>query len=337
MAKGPFETPLERAMREVLGSQRVFEEYFKQQRMLRNIVEPGSRLPPEVLATRRVYDEQFKKAVANLNRRSLFPVLDARIGEIARAAPGIAKAIDLGFGGGFDAYRRAIAELAGPLKTIARDLERQQQGFAETLLTSNLSRWADFSEIAKSLSEHYRSQAEYDPEFMAMAAALDEVEPDKPDPRVVDILLGALVAMLLQLAKNTRKRLADLDILEILLILAAIKGLVPDYSATDRERDNKTAATVQHIEDKVKEVAAARTAELAYVNALPRAIVAGAGRVREAPTVSAKIRDKLARGTPIAIAERRGRWRHVVFHDVLTDELARGWIWAGSIEELERK
>ena len=144
-----------------------------------------------------------------------------------------------------------------------------------------------------------------------------------------------LIGLLTQLGRNTKKRAAEIDLIEIVLIIIALKGLWPDYTTADRHRDDETRELVGRIEEQVKEVAATRGAEAAYVNSLPKGVVIRTGKIRAAPAHDARIANILTKGTVVAISEKCGRWRRVVFHDQLTDELTQGWIWGGSLQTFQ--
>lgn len=114
-----------------------------------------------------------------------------------------------------------------------------------------------------------------------------------------------------------------------------------DYTEDDRDRDNKTAETLERIEVRqgMQEIEtaiaeASALAELRRIEALPRAYVRSAANVREAPAQKAERIARLAQNTMLAIEEKKGRWLRVIYADPLTQELAEGWVWHGSVELL---
>lgn len=114
-----------------------------------------------------------------------------------------------------------------------------------------------------------------------------------------------------------------------------------DYTEEDCDRDNKTAEAVERIEVRagVQEIetaiaAASALAELRRIEALPRTYVLSAANVREAPAQKAERIARLGQNTMLAIEEKKGRWLRVIYADPLTQELAEGWVWRGSVELL---
>lgn len=114
-----------------------------------------------------------------------------------------------------------------------------------------------------------------------------------------------------------------------------------EYTEDDRDRDNKTAEAVDRIEvrEGMQEIEtaiaeASALAELRRIEALPRAFVRSAANVREAPTQKAERVARLGPNTMLAIEEKKGPWLRVIYADPLTQELAEGWMWHGSVELL---
>jgi hypothetical protein len=126
----------------------------------------------------------------------------------------------------------------------------------------------------------------------------------------------------------------------VLSVYAMIAGW-GDYTEQDRARDEATANAVERIEIRqhMNEVEAAiaeasALAEMNRINAMPRAFVREAANVRVAPEQNAKRIARIAANTMLGINERNGRWLRVIYADPLTEELAEGWVWGGSVELL---
>lgn len=114
-----------------------------------------------------------------------------------------------------------------------------------------------------------------------------------------------------------------------------------DYTEDDRDRDQKTAEALERIEvrERMQEIEtaiaeASALAELRRIEALPRACVRSAANVREAPAQKAERIARLGQNTTLAIEEKKGRWLRVIYADPLTQKLAVGWVWRGSVELL---
>jgi len=114
-----------------------------------------------------------------------------------------------------------------------------------------------------------------------------------------------------------------------------------DYTEDDRKRDNETAEAVVRIEvrQQMLEIEAAIAeasvlAELTRINTLPRAYVRNAVNIRKASYQKAERIARLGQNSILAIEEKKGRWLRVIYADPLTQELAEGWVWRGSVELL---
>lgn len=344
MPKKPFdETAYERALRLALGPRTIRDELDRRERMYRDIVDPPAmRAIRETLNTWEKYDEQTRKALQPLS--GALSGFDTQMREIARASEAMQKSVGIvGLGSHLGDLQRRIKEATHPLDGLADELERRQRSIIQVISGIDQNRWGELSTAAEALGKSYRLWAETG-EFsveaasasMAVVRSLERVEPRQaPDPAAVSALIDALITLLAALARNTKKQIKELDIIQILIIVATIESLSPDYTAEDRQRDNQTFEIVHRIEANAKQVAAAQAAEHAWVNALPRAVVVGAGRVREAPAEAANIRAKLAKDEIVAVVEKRGRWCHVIYRDELTQDLSQGWIWGGSLREPE--
>ncbi len=112
-----------------------------------------------------------------------------------------------------------------------------------------------------------------------------------------------------------------------------------DYTKDDRTRDEVTAVNVERIEalDQMREVESAiaeasALTEIARINELPRAYVRDVANVRVAPEQKAERLARLRQDTMVAIEAKKGRWLRIIYADPLTEELAEGWVWGGSIE-----
>lgn len=132
------------------------------------------------------------------------------------------------------------------------------------------------------------------------------------------------------------------QIVQFLWLVFSVYAMIAgwgDYTEQDRARDEATANAVerieiaQHMNDAEAMIAeASALAEMIRINALPRAFVREAANIRVAPEQSAKRIARLGANTMLAIEEKNGRWRRVIYADTFTRELAEGWVWGGSVE-----
>lgn len=343
MPRNPIdETAYERALRLALGPRTMIDELDRREKICRDVIDPPvMRAIRESLNTSDEFDKQIKKALQPFGEA--FTKFEKQLREITRASEAMQKSLGIvGLGSHLDEFQHHIKEATDPLGHLASDLERQQRSIVRAISGIDQRRWSELTAAAGALQENYRLWAEAGAlsveaasASMAVVRSLELVEVEEaPDPTAVAALVDALITLLIALARNTTKQIKELDIIQILLIVATIESLSPDYTAEDRQRDDQAFEIVRRIETNAKQVAAAQAAEEAWVNALPRAVVVGTGRVREDPVVTAEIRNKLAKGDAVAVVEKRDRWWRVIYRDQVTESLLQGWVWGGSMQEL---
>lgn len=114
--------------------------------------------------------------------------------------------------------------------------------------------------------------------------------------------------------------------------LPPVAGLSPKDAA---EIEASTQSTAQ-LAEQVAELTALLQAQDVKVDG-NRARILRAANVRIGPSRTNAIQYRLAPNEVVAIRSRDGRWRHIVYHDVLTGSLAEGWVYSTLIEELARR
>lgn len=340
MPKNPFDNPYDHASRWLreFGGRSAIEEILRQDRRNRELLDPPMvRAIKESAGVLKQYqDEQLKVTQA-------LALFDVDLKEVTRQAELFQREIARTIGPQIEVYERQVRELYAPMGGLAAALEREQRAITSALSVFSSQELAILTGTAgEALRQHYAFLAET-AQFGVEGAeaafevveALDTVNSDAQSGKdVPSALINALVKLLVALVQNTSKRIQEIDLIEILIILATIQSLQPDYTEADRKRDKNTFGIVQRMEEQVKQVAAARAAQNEYVKSLPKAVNIGAGRVRETPNADAKILYKLPKETVVAIAEKHGRWRRVIYEDQLNGDLAQGWIWSNSVNDL---
>ena len=350
MAKGAFEHSYELASSGLLKDlnagvwtvpDSIFERARKMERLHFELINsPAMGAAHDVTKILKRIDEDNKKVLEPL--ANAMAAMQGGISELARQSEATNQAIRKAFGPSIWDYQKSINELAAPLRSLSRELQQQQEQIAGAVSLLSPDQWGGFLEVGKALQQHFRVLADAGglspgSALFEMVRELEAVEPKaEPTREAIERLVNAIVGLLAMLVQNTRKNLGEMGLIEIIIIILALKSaLDPDYTSADRRRDNKTAEIVERMEEAAKQAAAVRAAEHSYVDSLPRAVVAGLGRVREAPSGSSRIRTGLMRGAVVAVAEKRGRWCRIIFHDELSGDLAEGWIWSDSLTELQ--
>lgn len=172
----------------------------------------------------------------------------------------------------------------------------------------------------------------------AIAEASSNEESSALQVQLVDILLQLLP----RLGPNTLSELRTMGLLGwsgwiagIMGLLLAVVALQPSQSAEEKAA---FAALHQQVEALSQEThayrAAASRADEAFVADLPRAELLRPATFRRTPERSGAVVLKAPVGMPLALQQRRGAWRLVVYRDPLTDQLARGWVYGKAVTPL---
>lgn len=154
-------------------------------------------------------------------------------------------------------------------------------------------------------------------------------------------LLTVIAALFARFGENTMNELRKIGAVTLVSVLAGLLGLLPlvttsDMSAAEKKAVTEMRAEIATLKDKLEEMQAADiAASEAYVSALPRAELRRAAPIRRDGNAKAPVLLRGAPGMLLAIKESRARWRHVVYRDPLTDQLAEGWVQAGSVQLLD--
>jgi len=90
---------------------------------------------------------------------------------------------------------------------------------------------------------------------------------------------------------------------------------------------------VERLQDKLDKILMAdEAADESYVSGLPRAELKRATAIRREAQSKAEVLMRGVKGMPLAIKQSQGRWRLVVYRDLLTDQLSEGWVYAPVVQ-----
>lgn len=295
--------------------------------------------------------------------RSLRETFDAFSGVgigVGRSASAITQALDA------SGLRDTVLGIDKFASTISGDMERSVAGLSRHALASSTA----FEEVMRSsevlasvmasqqsaIAEAFASLSQSPIHELAQLAGsfdlaewsevkdIDEVDDEELRRRILALLQVILATCnkALNPAEWDDEAWRGFAFLAFSIFVALNTG----YSNEDRARDEDTNQEVseskllaEQAADFLSNMHEAETNArryLDYVSSLPRGeVVSARAFVREHPERSAERIATLSSETPVAIADRSGRWRKIIYRDELTDQLAEGWVWSGSIETLE--
>ena len=154
-------------------------------------------------------------------------------------------------------------------------------------------------------------------------------------------LLSLIGALFSGLQENTLKELRGVGafrLIELILMSIAIFHMVvpAEPPAVDRKMVQELKVEVESLQEKLdKIVAANEEANTAYIANLPRAELKRDAAIRREPKGKAPVLMHAPKGTQLAVKETCEKWRLVVYHDLLTDQLSEGWIYAPAVQMLD--
>ncbi|HEX7930107.1 MAG TPA: hypothetical protein VF470_04280 [Sphingomicrobium sp.] len=140
---------------------------------------------------------------------------------------------------------------------------------------------------------------------------------------------------------NTVKELKGVGafrLIELLLMAFAIWHMVvpAEMSPAEKAAFAQVTAKFDAVEEKLdKIVATNEAADVAYIDGLPRAELKRDAAIRREPQGKAAVLMHAVKGTQLAVKETRGKWRLVVYRDLLTDQLSEGWAYAPAVQMLD--
>jgi CRISPR/Cas system CSM-associated protein Csm2 small subunit len=322
-------------------SRRLYEEFGQQQfamaESLKSLVDfPTLRLAQDAARQWSQLQSPFVEAAKSISTsvKAMTETLQSSLAQLAVPLSTISAAHEA-----FLTTERQLREGMRPLQSMVEQIGRQH---AEVLRMVQGSDWQQLQGTIEAVRRDFALHAETGQLVLAgtdvqlaVTRVLDGLSPDHPpDASTIAMLLGLLLAVLQHIVDATSKEVRSIGLVGAFMIIATIKSLEPSYTAEDRRTATETHQLVERLESDLNNVAEAEAQEHAYVEALSKAVVTGAGRVREQPLGTSKITTKLPRDTVVGIIEKQGRWRRVLFRDELTHDLADGWMYAGSLESL---
>ncbi|SDA36034.1 hypothetical protein [Sphingomonas sp. NFR15] len=140
---------------------------------------------------------------------------------------------------------------------------------------------------------------------------------------------------------NTVKELKGVGafrLIELLLMAFAIWHMVvpAEMSPVEKAAFEEVTNKIETVEEKLgKIVATDEAADTSYVDGLPRAQLKRDAAIRREPQGKAPVLMHGVKGTQLAIKDARGKWRLVVYRDLLTNQLSEGWVYAPAVQMLD--
>ncbi|ARS28303.1 hypothetical protein KC8_13550 [Sphingomonas sp. KC8] len=134
------------------------------------------------------------------------------------------------------------------------------------------------------------------------------------------------------------KGVGAIKLIELMLIAITIWHLmVPaDLSPAEQKAFTEMNVKIEAVQDKLdKIVTANEAADASYVEGLPRAELKRDAAIRREPQGKAPVLMRGVEGTQLAVKEARGKWRLVVYRDLLADQLSEGWVYAPAVQMLD--
>lgn len=179
-------------------------------------------------------------------------------------------------------------------------------------------------------------------ETQRIATAIAAADTDEESSALQVELVDVLLQLLPRLGPNTLGELRTMGLVQwsgwIFGLLGLVLAVVAMQPSQSPEEKAAFAALHQQVEALKQDTqayhAATSRADEAFVADLPRAELARAATFRRAPERTGAVVLKAPAGMPLAIQQRRGAWRLVVYRDPLTAQLARAWVYGSAVTPL---
>ena len=223
--------------------------------------------------------------------------------------------------------------------------ERFVPGVAGLKLAAERARMVDMSILRASAEATARSSvvivAEQVLEAHSLIEALGNANSHAQSITLFAQLLALVEAIFSGFQENTVRELKGVGafrLIELLLMAFAIWHMVVPAEMTPAEKTAFAEVTdkIETVEEKLgKIVAADEAADESYIAGLPRAKLKRDVAIRREPRPMAPVLMHGLKGTQLAVKDSRERWRLVVYRDLLTDQLAEGWVYAPAVEVLD--
>ena len=315
-----------RTIREVGEEQRRFADAVKQ------FVTPASLLAMQQTASAISKSYPEFQTRAKQIASGLTPMFKAAADSMQANADAMARVFSsIEFQDQISAVSRAAADLMPNMAAISASAEMLRKIEIATLKAS--------AQHAVSLSA--------DLEFIALQTDLADRAianlAETNDPSQVVHLLTNLVCVLAsffqRFRENTVREVTEMGLIGLIVIAIAVIDAIPEphvteLSSADREQVEAVDEQLASLREQLHALGQAmRQADEQFVAGLPRAETKSFANVRIEPSGSSRRLYRLGAQTPVAIAERRGHWRKVVYRDELTNSLSRGWVYSSSLTE----
>lgn len=222
-----------------------------------------------------------------------------------------------------EAYRRMVVEALPRFATFSAIAERMLAIDTMTLRASEGVRETMTAFAARTVIEMER-----------VAEAIAAAVTDEESARLQGSLFDLVISFFEGLGPNTvpeLQRMGLVGFISFILTLLGAYALIPQeqtmgsqekaaFAELNRKFDRSQAEQRQYHE-------AAAQSEEAFLVGLPRAYLTQDATFRSEPAGNAAIVLKAPKGTELAIEQKRGRWRRIVFRDPLSHQLARAWVY----------
>lgn len=175
-----------------------------------------------------------------------------------------------------------------------------------------------------------------------IAEAIAAASSEEDGAALVAELFETVLAYLVSLGPKTMNEIASMGLVGWTGWFFGLAGLVLGAMALQPNQTPQQQATVSELTQKVETLQAdtrryheaEARADEAYVSNLPRAELARDATFRRKPERAGEVVLRAPVGMVLAIEQRSGRWRRVVFRDPLSDQLSRAWVYATAVTEL---
>ena len=229
-----------------------------------------------------------------------------------------------------DSYKRMVAEALPRFATFGAIAERMLMIDTMTLRANDDVRETMTAFAARTVIEMQR-----------VAEAIATAETDEESVRLQDALFDLVISFFQGLGPNTVPELQRMGLVgftSFILTLLGAYALIPQeetmgaqekaaFNELNEKFDRSQAEQRQYHE-------AAAQSEEAFLVGLPRAYLTRDATFRNGPAGDAAVVLKAPKGTELAIEDKRGQWRKIVFRDPLSMQLARAWVYNTALAEL---
>lgn len=158
---------------------------------------------------------------------------------------------------------------------------------------------------------------------------------------LITALVMQIAAIILRFRENTIKEISGIGaikVFELFMVVVAFLQLVipPEMPAAEKKAIAEVKAELRKIEDYIQTLLTAQElAHEAIIADLPRAELIRTVPIRRYPQGKAQILMRGDKGMQLAIKEKLGKWRLIIYRDPLTDQLSEGWVYGPAIQPFD--